>query len=347
MAYATCAGSLDGAWDSEITINPQSLDIALTADLALCYSISTFAFDSLTTLDASGWADQAFDATGTLGAITVFSAIDFAPAAGDFESWVSTASISLAGAVFSGTFTLEPGVTQLTISSQTGEGAPVQFQADVILGSGEGCDLDFNSMSLRLIFPIDECVSIESSIRLGYDGFEYAILATEDIAVPGLPWMTIDATVEFEADAKAMALSPSFDFGPATCFDLYMGVSPEEGLTTDAVLIDGIGLSYELGGLRFAALSYWGEGDKPGLLADTEYWQVASIHTLEVVCCGPFAFDAAVYFLEGGARLFDAALIDADLAWRATRYFAVDTGLQINLETAAFSEWTIGVAMIW
>ena len=328
-------------------IDPSSMECSLDTTFAVSLGLGSWTFDSTTSLDASGWSDQGFDTLGALGAFTIESAVDFAPALAAFESWISTARVSLAGAVFSGTFSLEPGVTQLTISSETGMGTPVQFYADVILGSGEGCDLDFHSMSMGLIFPVSECVSIESGIRLGYDGFEYAFFATERLVVPGAPWLTLDATVEFEAEAKAMAISPSIDFGPATGFDLYMGVSPEEGLTTDAVLIDGIGLSYELSGLRFAALSFWGAGDKPGLLADTEYWQVASVHTLEVVCCGPFSFDAAVYFLEGGTRLFDAALIESDLAWRATRYLAVDTGLKINLETAAFSEWTIGFTMIW
>ena len=55
----------------------------------------------------------------------------------------------------------------------------------------------------------------------------------------------------------------------------------------------------------------------------------------------------SVYFLEGGVRLFDMALIEANMSLQVAQQFTFSTGLEINVEVGNFSLWTVGFEVTW
>jgi hypothetical protein len=210
-----------------------------------------------------------------------------------------------------------------------------------------GCELSLAEIVVGVEAAFCACVPlVEAELKLRCDGFEHLVIEVDDIAMPGFPGMLIDAEIAFTVQTKSLTLSPSMDFGPVACFDLYFGAADAGSVALYPIKLDGIGLRCEIGDVEIAALSYWGDG-KPGLLAGTEYWEVYSISVDNEACCGPLSFEAAVYFLEDGAGLFDVALLDAELAIEITGELAFSVGLALDLEPTSSVEWTLGIEVEW
>jgi hypothetical protein len=110
-------------------------------------------------------------------------------------------------------------------------------------------------------------------------------------------------------------------------------------LSIDSFIIEGISLTCDIGAVTFSGTSIFVGADP--------YWEWYTIETNDDACCGPFGFDLSFYFLEGGARLFDIALIDANMELQIASQFLFNMGLEINVETGAFSQWTVGFVVTW
>jgi len=352
VAWAGAGQTLTGSWDTDIVVDPlktQFTDtLALTSVVTLNYALGDWHFITVSTFSGDGWTDQDFKATGVLGSFSINTALDLNPNA-TFGDWSTTVQATLYGIVMGATFKLDGTDAYLTLTGRGGMGTPVSVDITAGFGSATpaGCDLDFSYVTIGVDFTFCECAPIQSEFKFDCEGFLYAKFVTTGIAIPNLPWLTIGATLEFLLDAKTLTLSPTFDFGATVCFDLHFDVDPTGNVTVPAIRVDGIGIACTIDGVKFAAFSYWGNDGKPGLLSGTDYWEVYSIGTSNDDCCGPFGFDVAVYFLEKGIRLFDVGLIDADLTLRVASQFTVDMGLEINLETAAFTKWTLGFLVTW
>ena len=106
----------------------------------------------------------------------------------------------------------------------------------------------------------------------------------------------------------------------------------------------GIGFTCDIGAVTFEGYSYLGEVLPASL---SPYWEYYIISTNDDACCGPFAFDLGFYFLKGGAKLFDIALIDANMSLQVASQFSFNMGLEINVETGAFTLWTVGFEVTW
>ena len=353
LSFAGLAQTLSGSWDTDITIDPQKSSfvdaLSLTSVLKVNYGIGDWVFGSVTTLSENGWTDQDFSAGGVLGAFSITSALDLNPNA-TFGDWTTTAKVTIAGVSFSGTFKLDGTDAFLTLYGKGGVGTPVVVDVTVNFGAANpaGCELNFTDITIGVDFTFCDCAPIESEIKFDCAGLAYIKFTTAGIAIPNLPWVTIGATLNFTLQTKTLVLAPTFDFGAITCFDLYFAVDTTGlNLTFNSITIDGIGISCTIGGVEFAALSYWGTGVKPGLLKGTEYWEVYSIGTDDDACCGPFEFDLAVFFKQGGTKLFDIALVDASMKLKVASQFTFNTGLKINVETGAFTQWVIGFLVEW
>ena len=106
-------------------------------------------------------------------------------------------------------------------------------------------------------------------------------------------------------------------------------------------------MSCDVGAVTFTGISFWGDGSKPGRLAGTEYWEVYTIATNADACCGPLSFDASVFFLDNGLRLFDVSLFEVNLELTVAPQFVFSTGLEIDVEVNATTIWTLGFKIDW
>lgn len=361
LTFAGMAATLSGSWDTDVTIDPQQTNfndaLSAVSVLTVSYSVDGWTFTSITELDDSGWIDQDFVVVGVLGAFSMTSSLGFDPVIPAFDTWNAIASVTIAGVSFAADFTLEDNDVTLVLNG-SGIADDVILGVELTFGGDDNdiCDLNWVDLELSLGFPFG-CTLLEAAIAFDCDGFENIVFVAEGIAIPGVPFMTLDATLEFTLQTKSLTLSPRFDFGATACVDLYIdlgstgGVGPGNVLTLDSVTIEGIGITCDIGLATFTALSFWGVvadlEDKPGLLSDTPYWEVYAVSSNDVACCGPFGFDLAVYFLDAGAMLFDVALIEADMTLQVASQFTFNMGMEIDVEAGAFTEWVIGLLVSW
>jgi len=357
LAFGGMAATLSGSWDTNVTIDPQQTNfndaIGLVSVVTVAYSVDGWTFTSITDLDEGGWTDQDFAVAGVLGAFSITSALDLDPAIPVFGSWNTTVNVSLAGVSFGIDFSLEDNDVTLVVNG-SGVAGDVILGVEITFGGDDNdiCDLNWVDLEISLGLPFCSSVLV-AAISFDCDGFENIVFTAEGIVIPNLPFMTLDATLEFTLQTKSLTLSPSIDFGAVVCFDLYIdlgstgGTGPGSVLTLDSITFEGIGITCDIGTVTFTALSFWGDGTKPGLLASTPYWEVYAVSSNEEACCGPFGFDLAVYFLDAGAMLFDVALIDADVTLQVAPPFTFNMGMEVNLETGAFTEWVIGFLATW
>jgi hypothetical protein len=354
LGVASFAQTLSGSWDTTISITPTPIvTLGINSELIVTYSVSGWSFSSDTVLTELGWTGQHFDVSGALGAFTLGSTLTFAPSTVTFTKWVVTGGLSLAGVTFDGTFTLfgptttTPGTTLKLVGA--GSAGVVDVTATLNFGNTTtlACDFDWTGVSIEVDFPFC-CADVISTVTFNCLGFDKATFEVKDITLPGLAWVSLDALLTFQMQTKSLVITPNFDFGVPACFTVYLS-SPVAGKIFGDVTIDGIELACDIGGVSFDGISYWGTGTKPGLLKGTSYWEAYQIATTDDGCCGPFDFDITVYFLQGGAQLFDVAKIVANMSIQIATQFTFSTGISIDLAAipAAFTSWTIGFEVTW
>ena len=328
--------ALTGSWTLDLTINPQtgSFTDAMTysTELLVKYTIGDWTFSSLSKLEESEWCDQNFSSIGVIGGFTVSTALDFDPDAASFEKWTITTTVDISGVTFSATFELYDEDVFLTLS---GRGVSGGVNLDVTARFGDNddpgeCDLPFSTLQIGVDFPFC-CANVQSTIYFDCDGFQKVVFAANGIGILNVPWVTLDATVEFTSQTKSLALSPNFDFS-AVCVEMYVGVETSGNLTLEAFHFDGFKLECDVGDVEFTAISFWGDGDfvsKPGALGD--YWEMYKIEADEDSCCGIFDFAAAVFFDEESVHLFDVGKFEFDLTIDLSQNMEFSIGLDYLL----------------
>ena len=354
LAFAGAAQTLTSSWITEVCLDPQTAAfsdaISLDSTLNVTYAIGDWAFGTTTVIDGTGWVDQDFSVTGLFGLITVSSALGFTVPAGGFDSWVTTLGLNMAGVEFSGTFTLDGTGSSLELGMIAGLGSAVEGSIDITFGDGVGCDFDFVDVTIGLDFLFCDCALIESEIMFSCaNGFEYVEFAAAGIAIPNLPWVTLDALLHFELQTKELTISPTFDFGTIVCFDLFFDVTEDAGATFPADVLDlttisvvGIGIGCTIGGVDFYALSMF-----DGSIRDGAYWEQYSIDVGADACCGGvFEYGIDMFFDNAGATLFEVALIEVDMKVNVTEQFAFTMGLDVDVD-GGFTSWCLGFEVTW
>ena len=357
IGVAAVGAELSGTWVTNLTLDPQeaafSAAVSMTSTVDVSLGIGGWVFGSTTTLAASGWTDQAFKATGVLGAIGVSSSVNLDPA-GTFDSATLTTDMSIAGVRYVSTFASTPNDLAATI---TASAASEFVSIDVSLRLGDttvpGCDLFFQGVTIGVDFSFC-CAAVNSDINFTCNGFTDAKFGVNAIAIPGLPWMTLGVQLQFGVQTdyeKKITITPSFNFGTSACFDIYFEVDedsaeayPPNILSISTIRVVGIGLECEIGGVSFAAVSYWGTGAPPAPLTG-EYWEAYQISTTDdSACCGPFGFDFAVFFQDGAATLFEAAFFQAEFSLDIGSAFSVTVGVDLDAN-AGFTELRLGLTV--
>jgi len=342
LGFTGLAATLSGSWDTDVMIDPQQTNfndaISLTSVLTVAYTVGDWTFTSVTDLDETGWTDQDFSVAGVLGAFSISSALDFDPVTPAFGSWNTDVSVSIAGVSFGVDFTLEDMDVTLILTG-SGVAGDVTVGVEVTFGGDDNdeCDLDWAGIEIDLGFPFC-CADISATLLFTCDGFDSICFETSGIAVPNMPYLTLTAEVCFTMDEKTLELTPSFDFGDIACFDLEFTADWED-LSIQNITITGIGLTCDIGAVTFTG---WSQLD-----GSEEYWEWYTIETNDDACCGPFSFDLSIYFLEGGIRLFDIALIEANMELQVASQFIFNMGLSVNVNTGAFTQWIVGFLVTW
>jgi len=386
LGAASFAQTLTGKWNTTVTIIPSPVSLSIKSELAVTYSISGWAFTSDTILKDTGWKNQKFDVTGTLGAFTLNSDLVFAPSTLQMIQWVTSTELSLAGVDLTAKFVSVPGDVALLFTGK-GTAGNVDVSATLKLGSAwydsdgvgvwytsdygypqywyagdESCDFDFQSIDITLGFPFC-CADVTAEVYFTCAGFQYADFGVTGIQVPNLPWFSFDANLHFTTQTKTMVLTPVFNFGNDACFNLYISevsnidpdtgsvIAPASPLTFGQFSLDGIDFTCTLGGVTFYDISYWGVGsiyDKPGILYGTAYWEAFKLTTSDDACCGPFSFALTMYFKDGGTQLFDISKVVASMSLQVAQQFKFTTGITMNMDTLpSFTSWTIGFLVTW
>jgi len=345
-----CPPDSVSSFDAQLTVDPQEANLVDAIDLlsvlTITYAIGDWSFTSITTLDDDGWQDQEFVATGVLGGFAITSRLDFDPDTPAFTSWTTDVAITVADIRFASEFTLAGRDLTLVLSASGYSGA-MPIDVDVTFGGDDNdlCDLDWAEVEIEVGLPFC-CVDLDAALFINCLGFDRVEFVVSGISVPALPWVSFGAQLEFTMQTKSLVLTSEFDFGAIACVDLFIDVETSGNLTVEGFQISGMSIECDIGAVTFAGITYFGDDPRPGLLEDTPYFEVYWVRTHDL-CFDVFNFELAAYFLDGGIRLFDLALIDVDIWLEVSSPFTFNMGLEIDVDTGAFTEWTVGFRWEW
>ena len=350
LSVVGSAEDLTGYWRIDLGINPQSPSFvdafSYSTELLVKYMIADWAFSSLSKFDETTWTDQDFSAIGMLGGFTISSALGFDPDVPEFDRWSIATTVALAGVTFSSTFELYDEDAFLTV---TGRGSSGVLDMDATIRFGDDddpigeCDLNFSSFRIGVDFPFC-CAEVSATTYFDCSGFEKVVFEMGGIGIPNLPWVTFDIAVEFTVQSKSLTVTPFFDFS-AVCVEFYVGVETIEPLLFEALHFDGFILECDVGSVEFTAISFWGDFvSKPSILG--QYWEMYKIEADEEACCGPFDFEAAVFFEEGSVHLFDVGRFTFDMSIEFTPSLEFGMGTDYVLGVGITS-LTFGFLITW
>jgi hypothetical protein len=334
------AQGFSGVWDMEVTIDPMAGTIADFFDFetsaTVTYEVGGWSFTTFTQLDDTGWIDQTFSVGGIVGDFTVGMGLNLDPA-GAFESWKVTVGTTFGGVALEFDFTLAESDVELVVGGSTATGVvDVSFTTTFGGDDNDICDFDWAGIDVTLEFPFF-CADVSATIEVDCDGFDQLTLRADGIAVPALPWLTIDAELTYRLETKSIVLSPDFDFETGLCFDVYVNVDEQTESSGFVGLrdihIDGLKLVCTVDRVVFTGISFWGATGKPGALG--EYWEMYKIESNDETCCGPLSFDAAIFFGVGSHNLADISLfsIGMDLELGDPFTFSVDLDVDVDAAT--------------
>jgi hypothetical protein len=348
-----------------MTIAPQTPEFtAFSSTLTVDYTVCGWVFGSITKFDMTGWTAQSFSADGVLGAFSIGSALVFAPATAAFTSWDSTGSVSIAGVAFDAEFLLEDDGAGWTFgaSSAMGDcdfGATAYFNMDA---AGNLIQTDycfcFSSIDFDISFPF-ACIDLVD-MTIGFsaaNGFDGVTFSVSGIAVPALPWLTLDLDLTFEtgADGKEMILTPVIDLGDFVCIVLYYeyqghvgdsGCGVPKPAKFDGIYFYGIGLDYSWNGVDFSSLSMFDVNYYDLVHASELYWEVFTISSAADSCCGGgFDFDVSTYFACDSELLFDWGMTEIEVTIGMGSNFDVTFGLVVDVD--GFTELSFCFDVSW
>jgi hypothetical protein len=349
LGFASFAEDLFGTWDTLVCYtNVDAADCCpvLSTTLIVNYEICGWTFTSTTKFDlTNGWTDQTFGAVGQVGGFVVGSTVDFNPATVLFEKWTVTTNLDMLNVDLGFKFVLVPNDVTLTLTASGGIDC-VDVTGTITFGAvGGGCDFDWQGVKFVATFPFD-CADITATVEFDCTGFKYAQFCAMGLAFPTIDWVTIDVCFKFTVDAKTYTLTTNFDFGVEGCVDLILS---EPTAIFGDITIDGVSLEATIGGVDFVGISYWGDAaneDKPGILADTDYWEAYQFSSSDDGCCGLFTFSLAVFFLENGTQLFDIAEIDTFFDIEISEQFTLGMTLAVDLEALEYT-WCLHFLVEW
>lgn len=344
------AQEFGGIWEFEVDIDPHepvfSDSLSFESFIRVDYTVSEWTFSSLTRVGDAGWEDQDFLAAGVLGPFSLSASMDFSPPTSSFGSLITNVTVSVDNVILGSRFRLQGGNTFLTLTARGTTGS-VALSARVELGESNGvCDFPFKLAVITAAFPFC-CFTLTSTLAMSDTGFDQIAFSTTRLPMAEWPWITVDARVVFTVQSKSVTLTPRLNIPTTPCVDIYMTMGDEGWFSLVPVSLDGFRLVCTFDHVTFTAVSYWGEESKPGVLSGTPYWEAYVIESRQDTCCGPFSFDLSVFFIENGLRLFDVALITANVEVAFSEQVTFRMGMDVDTETDTIPSWRLGFVISW
>jgi hypothetical protein len=378
LGLTLVAGPLSGSWSSEITFDQGDLNPlrSLESMLEIEYSLGSFISTSESEFQLFGFIWQGFGLTGTLGAFGVQGDVLFGASTADYIYAQGILSTSMAGidfalyaaqlsdAVLQGpadgfALRIAGSAGPLDIVSITEMGAQIEDDDDddfngitiyhastglyrhyvtnpIVVGQG------FTGEKLTVSGWSFGCVEdIKSTLYMSCSGFEFIKFELSGIDV-GLGWLTLDAELKFEMQAKSLKLTPTLNLGNPACIDVYSAIltdAPDDTLysgftSLTGISVYGLGLTFSWQGVTFKSLSVldtahyaittpeYGsvieeitEALEDGDEVYFEYWELMSIQVEGDGCCGgSYSFLANSYFDKNSTSLFGWGMTHIEVA---------------------------------
>lgn len=400
IGLAACAGgTLGGRSWFEVMLDPDVGFTGMDFGIELAYTVGGFTFsaDSLFVLPGH-WVWQGFTAAGHVGG---FAAHASALLSGDlaaplYAETIMTFSMSgidfafhaaqLSDVVFGGpaegaALRVSGMVGAFGITSVTELGAQIEdddvggitivhaatgrqrhYATDPrVLGEG------FTGQKLTIEhsnFCCEELVT--ATAYFGCEGLEYVSFGIEDLEIGNLPWLVIDAELEFDLQTKSLAIAPRLVLGDIACLELYAALSDEAGpLSIDAIKINGFSLECQIGPVTVRDVTLLGGCDlgitterygsqvlpigdilDDGMDYYADYSEMFSIAVAGPACCtGEYNFLANVYFSENAANLFDWAMIHVEAMLPVSDVLTFTFGIEVTEDD--LDNLTLGFGVTW
>ncbi len=197
-------------------------------------------------------------------------------------------------------------------------------------------------------------------------GLDYVSFGVEDLLIPNLPWLAVDAELKFELQTKSLMITPKLVLGDIACFQLYAGFTPTAGgMGVDTIDINGIELVCQIGPVTVRDVSLFAPCDlalttelygsrvlpivdilAAGMDYYPDYWEMFSIAYAGPACCvGEYNFLANIYFDTDSTSLFDWAMTHIETMMPFGDSLAFTFGMEVTqtgLEYLGF-----GFAVTW
>lgn len=344
-------------WTQTITKVPT---LGFTSTLIVDYTVGGWVFNSTSKFDDTGWIAQSFAATGTLGAFSLTSDLVFAPATAAFTSWDSTGSVSIAGVKFDGEFYLT-GLGSGWTFGASGSAGDLTLAATVYFNMTSGGALVaneycfcFSSVDFDISFPFTCIELVDISLGFSTSGFDGITFAVTGIEVPGISWITFDASLTFDdgVTGKSLTLTPNLNLGDFSCLTLYAELVDEAGQSCanvaeiSGIKFYGIGLDYTWNGVSFSSQSSFDADYNEKITGLADYWELFKISSAADACCGgAFDFSVSTYFSCTSAMLFDWGESVVKVSMGLGSNYSGWTSLTVG--DTGFTQWKIGFKVTW
>lgn len=358
---ATGFSFTEGSFNSIIYVNPAepAFDVGLESMLMLDFQLENVGLRLMSIFRETGWEYQMFNISGTIGGANFAADVRFNPMTSALDSAELQGILLTYGVDLRATLIIEPGasgaiteITGWTTDASIACGSRMFFNADEYGNIIDpNCTMSFTGAELFVrAFGLPCCpdLSIDASMTFTTAGFEALEFEVDPLTFEMFPWITLSGSLRFELEEKILDLrvSPSISAWE-DCFSMYIRFDYGVDMTTvEALEINSLTLECEIEGISFEAVSYPGSGQRARMRSRSigsnlteSYWEWYRIWAEQDGCCGPFGFEVAFYFLDGGLRLFDLAAIQALFSVQLSSGFEFGSAMEFDLEVGSWVYW--------
>lgn len=361
---------LAGTWDAEFTFDVQTPAITAFAQrITEVYRIGGLTLKGIAEFgleSPAGTPEVVFDALRfegdfSLGDLAVDATLAFDPEAESvptlFDYFTSNEQLRLFGISLAHSLYLTyPQTGSYQVVAVSGAAGELGFADSVRFDLDEECTFDFARNDAYVTWSWCE-TKLRATLSLTCAGFEDLTLAAYGIPLPAFGWLPggakVDASLVFEPDSKALALS--FDWRPVSRACLYvlgeLTVGGAEDTTIEGVSLYGLVLECEVSdGVTLKSATSFDAGKNAAVTGQTDYFESLVISGELLSCCGvPGSFSAATYFAHGSGQLFDwgMTLLKADVAISEHFSARLDVALRSGQFGDPRAEFTIGWTARW
>jgi hypothetical protein len=339
------AGLLSGNWSMNATWESQSGSFsAFVTQLTEVYRVGALTMKGVAQVRKAtvGGVEKIlfdslrFDGDIKLGTLSLSSTLAFDPDASStaelFDYWRTTVGFTLQEVNFRHTFYLTMPVTSSyqTLYVQASAGG-LSFTNTVRFGVNDACGFEFSRNDAMIGWSWCD-LNVSATFAVSCDGFQQATLSLSGLPIPGLiAGMTLNAGLNFTADAKTLSTALQWRPSPMGCLRLYGGleVGGAQDLEIQGFSLYGLRLECDIGGVKLVSATSLDPLRNSSVTGQTDYFEVLRMSGTLMGCCGaPGTWGIATYFYKDSTQLFDWGMLTGAFD------LALTDDVSVSLETA-------------